>query len=114
MENEFDEYIIDHMDKAINACIDDLTNLETAVKQLEEIINIYKSIKLKFKENKLEELTEQEKQLTTRIGAVIMKDEFYDEIKNTKSKAKIVVRKNEALKDKASKFGNYFTEKFKI
>lgn len=114
MENEFNEYIIDHMDKAIISCVDDLTNLETAVKQLEEIINIYKSIKLKFKENKLEELTEQEKQLATRIGAVIIKDEFYDNIKNTVSKAKIVVRKNKALKDKASNFGNYFTEKFKI
>jgi hypothetical protein len=41
-----------------------------------------------------------------------MKEEFYDEIKNTKSKAKIVVKKNETLRNKASEFGDYFLKKF--
>jgi hypothetical protein len=92
--------------------MDDLNRLQNASKQLEEMIENYKSIKTKFKENKLDELTEYEKQLSTRIGSVIMKEEFYDEIKNTKSTAKIVVKKNEMLRSKASEFGDYFLKKF--
>ena len=112
MEAEFDEYIIGNMDRAICECMDDLNRLQVASKQLEEMIENYKSIKSKFKENKLDELNEYEKQLSSRIGAVIMKEEFYDEIKNTKSKAKIVVKKNETLRNKASEFGDYFLKKF--
>ena len=102
MNAEFDEYIIGNMDRAICECMDDLNRLQVASKQLEEMIENYKSIKSKFKENKLDELNEYEKQLSSRIGAVIMKEEFYDEIKNTKSKAKMVVKKNETLRNKAS------------
>lgn len=112
MEAEFDEYIIGNMDSAICGCMDDLNRLQVASKQLEEMIENYKSIKSKFKENKLDELNEYEKQLSSRIGAIIMKEEFYDEIKNTKSKAKIVVDKNEKLRNKASEFGDYFLKKF--
>lgn len=114
MENEFDEYIINNMDNAICGCMDDLSRLQLAVKQLEDMIDCYKSLKSKFKENKLEELNEYEKQLSARIGAVIMKEEFYDNIHNTKSKMKKVVKKNETLREKASKFGDYFSNKFKL
>lgn len=114
MENEFDEYIISNMDDAICSCMDDLSRLQLAVKQLEDMVDCYKSVKTKFKENKLEDLTEYEKQLSARIGAVIMKENFYDNIHNTKSKMKAVVKKNEALRDKASKFGDYFSNKFKL
>lgn len=114
MENEFDEYIISNMDSAISECVNDLSRLQLAVKQLEDMVDSYKSIKTKFKENKLEDLTEYEKQLLARIGAVIMKEEFYNNIHNTKSKTKAVVKKNETLRDNASKFGDYFSNKFKL
>lgn len=112
METEFDEYIISNMDNAICGCMDDLSRLQIASKQLEEMIENYRSIKSKFKENKLNELTEYEKQLSSRIGSVIMREEFYDNIHNTTSKSKIVVKKNQALRDRASKFGDYFLNKF--
>lgn len=111
---EFDEHIISHMDNAICACMDDLEKVRTACENLENMINSYKSLKNKFKENDLENLTEYEKQLSMRIGATIIKEEFYDNIHNTKSKAKLVVDKNEKIKNQANNFKDYFEKKFNL
>ena len=116
MEEIFEKYILDNLEKSTTELIS-LTEKydldETQKNEINDMIDTYISLKNKFINDDLENLTQYEKDLITRIGSIILREEFNDKINNRKSTYHLVVKKNADVIYKASQFKTYFDEKFR-
>jgi hypothetical protein len=113
MEESFDDMILKHLETAINE-LSQFRLMLGFVDDVEEMLTEYESLKNKFENNELTTLTNYEKDLSVRIGAIILKENYAANIHNTKSTYKLVINKNNKIKNESIKFMTYFKQKFNL
>lgn len=115
MEEVFNNYIMTNLEKSVEELTSILQQNKLNSESVEEVrlmTDTYTSLKNKILNDNYD-LTQYEKDLITRIGCIILREEFNDKIHNTKSTYHLVVKKNKQIIYDAHQFLEYFNNKFK-